>query len=170
MQGLPYIVDPKSLQRPDIEIGKIAAQANASGDGYRVPLWDVAGPMVARIEKELEEFISKNLEESSHFYVVMRLHKPPDAPNAIRALFFARRTACAPEPGLSLIEVDERKGTLKWHWTLPDRDTITAIYLSQHLVPIEERELLKNIIDYVEGRLGVETLQESDEKEKYRQI
>lgn len=162
---LPFLVPQDQLRRPDIQIGKIAHDLNAAGDGYRVPIWDVTKGMIKKIEKELDEFICKNLEDHEHFYVVIRLHKPPDAPNAIRALFFARRTACTPEPGLSLVEVNGCSGDLKWHWTLPDRDTMEVLLLNRHLVPKEEQDLLKNVIDYVEGRLGVDELHGSDRRE-----
>ena len=166
MMNLPYQVSTEQLAKPTIQIGQIAQQQNAKGDGYRVPLWDISGPMIQRIQKELDTFIEKNLEESEHFYVVMRLHKPPDSPNAIRALYFARRTACAPEPGLSLIEVNGCTGEITWHWTLPDIDTIQTLYMAKHLVDPSEKELLQNVVDYVEGRLGVDELHKSDKKEK----
>lgn len=158
MFDLPYAVPKEQLERPDIPLGKIAQDAWRSGDGYQVPIFDIAQPILERMQKDLDEFIRKVSEDYLHFFVVIQFIKPPDAPNAIRTKFFSRHTPCIPEPGLSLLEVDVVGGRIKWHWSLPDRDSIYGIYMNKHLMPQEEKHLLKHIIEYVEGRMTFEPL------------
>lgn len=70
--------------------------------------------------KELEDVISKHAHYDEPYYIQVVLKHEALFPNAIKAVFIARKTRPLPEWNNTLYKMDNKLGMLTLEWTLPD--------------------------------------------------
>lgn len=70
--------------------------------------------------KELEDCITKHAWVREPYYIQVILKHEPLYPNAVKAVFFVRKSRPLPEWNTTLYKMDNKLGMLTLEWTLPD--------------------------------------------------
>lgn len=88
-----------------------------------------------------------------HFYIVVITKKERLMQNVIRNYFMARQTCPTPEYDQTVYEYSDLTGDLKFMWVVPSKDTCEELKENALNVAPEERQLLKFVLDFMDGTL-----------------
>ena len=90
---------------------------------------------------------------TGNFYVIVATKKERLLQNVIRNYFFGRKTCPTPEYDQVVYRYDRSMGDLELLWVVPAKDVCSHMITNALELPVEERELLNFVIDFLDGAL-----------------
>lgn len=114
------------------------------------------------LEREMQQEYMNNLVQAvkdhkskwiCDFYIVVITKNEKLMPNVFRNYFTARLSCPTPDYDQSVFKYNHKDEELEYIWTIPSRDACHHLKENALKVAPEERELLRNVIDFADGTL-----------------
>jgi len=134
-----YELQQKDEKINPIELQQAVHEGNESEDSYE----NQVRLAVERGEKDFD----------GDFYVVVLFKKERLMVNVVRQYFFPRKTCPRPEYDQVVYRYYRNSHSLKFLWVIPDKETCEVLPLHKHLLPEEQKEFLKYVLDFNSGKL-----------------
>lgn len=119
----------------------------------KINVIDMQREMQKKLPKMLEDIISNHKNYADKYYIVIEYQRFRLMPNVVRIYQWVRKSKPLPGYDLSLFSYDNKTEELRYHWTLPDKDTAENLIQNQDKIPKEERQLLQFVLDFKAGTL-----------------
>ena len=135
-------------------VGALALE-NLEKDHGVLNAMDIAQEMLKPFDKEVLTALERGRKDwpGVDLFVVVNHRKDKFIPNVIRNFFCVRRTAPTPETEQTVFHYDNKKDDISFLWTIPDKETCRSYYYGRKLVDPEDYDMLKNIMDFMDGKI-----------------
>jgi len=114
------------------------------------------GATAEEINKKYYEGIQEcvdNTDWTEPFFIVVHRQKVKQLVNTMRNRYWARRTLPTPQWDSDVWRYYPKSGNLEFIWSLPDEDSAKFMYSYPEMVPVEQRQLLEFVVNFVDGKL-----------------
>ncbi len=144
----------KNKEEKELTFGEQYLKGIQSDSG-KAPVSDIRDGLLSEWDKNIFELIEKTRRviPSRHFYVCVTTKREYLAKNTIRN-YFESKYDC-PTPQFEQVVYKIRQGGNEWQlmWTIPNKEA--CIYLKRNALFVDEseRQLLKWVLDFSEGKL-----------------
>lgn len=134
-----YELQQKDEKINPIELQQAVHEGNESEDSYE----NQVRLAVERGEKDFD----------GDFYVVVLFKKERLMVNVVRQYFFPRKSCPSPEYDQVVYRYHRDSHSLKFLWVIPDKLSCETLPMHKNFLPEDQREFLKYIIDFNDGKL-----------------
>src|SRR5690606_31615619 len=121
----------------------------------KIPVIDMQREMGKRLAKDLEDTVERHKGITELYYIKIIFRKHRTLPEnhihyQVVAPYFAKPL---PDYDTSLFSMDNKKGDLQYHWSIPDEDSCRYILSNEAFLPSDERPLCEMIKKFSAGIL-----------------
>lgn len=135
-------------------VGKIASDLKKKEtDNTHTPI-DQMREQLTDYEKNLFECVEENKDNYSHdFYIVVLTKKERLMDNVLRNFFFARESCPTPGFDQAVYKYWKNDDYLDFLWVIPSKDTCEFMADYCLVIPDDQKDLLKFVLDFNDGTL-----------------
>ncbi len=136
-------------------VGKIALDLKSEYKADDVaPVSDIGNNSTRSTMDEIWIAVDRGKQEHKDpFFVVVLKRKERTLTNVIRQQFMYRKSCPTPTYLQSVFRYIPKDDELEYLWSLPTKQRCMNMYMNKELVPPEEYQLLRFVMDYFEGNL-----------------
>jgi hypothetical protein len=135
------------------KVGKIAVDLLAKADDKHT-VGEQMREQLSEYDQDLYVCFEINKKKyDSRFYIVVLTRSVPNLPNILRHQFFARRTCPTPGYDQCVYQCHKDWPEPKFVWVIPSKEYSEHMHNNRDMVPLEEYELLRFVLDYYDGTL-----------------
>lgn len=134
-----YELQQKDEKINPVDLQRAVHEGNESDDSY---------------ENQVRLAAERGLKElDGDFYIVVLFKKERLMVNVVRQYFFPRKTCPRPEYDQVVYRYYRDSHSLKFMWVIPDKTSCETLPSHKNFLPADQKEFLKYIIDFNEGKL-----------------
>ncbi len=102
---------------------------------------------------EIQKCVDVHISWDKPFYIVVQNKKERLMENVIRRYFIARQSLPTPQWDQDVWRYSPISGNLEYLWTLPDENTAKWMAGNPNSIPVDHRQLLQFVMDFLDKKL-----------------